>query len=354
MRIIKPITITDSTLTSTNVLDVAPDLYDSGVTYSKGDFVHIVNGTALDIYESLYDSNLNNDPATTEWWIYRSSTYPEYLSSETYALGDVVIRTSDHKKYESLQDSNTGNDLDTATTYWIEAGATNAWTAFDKKIGSQTLRTGEVKYVIAPGGIIEKIAFFNMDCSSISISISDPTDGLVFEQEIKMISTSNVYDAYSYCFAPFLTIKNTVSLDTPPYSNPVISITINGGSDIDEVGVGTIVLGKTSYIGETQYSPTIEIIDYSIKDPDDYGNIDVVERAFSRRISVDIYVENSLVGFILDELETYRATPVAWVTTEASVALQNPYLIYGFYKGFSTVAEYISHSLESIEIESLV
>lgn len=355
MRIIKPITITDSMLTSTNVLDVAPGLYSSGTTYSDGEFVHIVNGVSLDIYESLQNSNTGNNPLTeTDWWVFRSSTHPEYSSATTYSAGDVVIIASTHKKYESLQDSNTGNAPATSATYWIESGATNAWTAFDRKIGSRTVRTGTVEYVITPGFIVEKIAFLNMNCASIDISITDPIDGVIFSQEIEMISTSNVFDYYSYCFAPFLTVKNTVSLDTPPYKNAVITVTINGGSDTDEVGVGTIVFGTVSFIGDTQYSPRVEIIDYSIKNPDDYGNIDVTERPFSRRITADMFVSNSFIGFILDELETYRAAPVVWITTEANQSLQNPYLVYGFYKEYSIVTEYPMHSLATIEIESLI
>lgn len=355
MRIIKPVTLTDAMLTSTNVLDVAPDLYAGGTTYDTGDFIHIVNGLALDIYESLQDANTGNDPATeTDWWVYRSSTYPEYSPGTTYSAGDIVIIDSVHKKFESLQDSNTGNAPDTSNLWWIELGSTNVWTAFDKKIGSRTIRTGSIEYTITPGMIVEKLSFLNMACSSISVSVVDPVEGTVLEQEINMISTSNVFDGYLYCFAPFLFIRNTVTLDIPPYKNAVITVVISGGSDINTVGAGTIVFGRVSYIGGSRYSPTYDFIDYTIKKPDDYGNVDVTERPFSKRIQVDMIIKNSMLGFVTEEIETYRATAVVWIMTERSESLQNVYLIYGFVKSFNTVADYLTHSFATIEIESLI
>lgn len=354
MKIIKPIKLTDAILTSTNVHETAPDLYAEGTDYSKGDFAHIVNGLKLDVYESLDDSNIGNDPTTSDKWQYRSFVYPEYASGTTYGIGDIVSIVATHKRYESIQDANTGNDPATATTYWIEIGYTNPWVAFDEKIGSRVVRTGKIEYVITPGEIVEKIAFFNMEAADIEVSLEDPVEGVVFTQNIEVISISNVFDGYSYCFAPFIRTRNTVTLDIPPYPNAVITISINGGDDTETVGAGTIVFGPVSYIGATQYSPTIEIIDYSTKDADEYGTVTVVERAFSRRITVDMVLENSLLGYVLEDLETYRATAVAWVTTEANNDLQNPYLIYGFYKGYNTVAQYPLYSMQSIELESLI
>ncbi|MBW4054353.1 MAG: hypothetical protein HIU83_02915, partial [Proteobacteria bacterium] len=70
----------------------------------------------------------------------------------------------------------------------------------------------------------------------------------------------------------------TIKLDLPPYSTAEISITINypGGA----AKCGEIVVGMHVDIGDTQYSPSIGIVDYSDKTVDSFGNYSPLERDY--------------------------------------------------------------------------
>ena len=351
MKLIIPTTITDAMLTSTNVDETISTVWSGATTYAAGAFVYILTGTRRDIYESLQAGNLNKAPATeTDWWVFRSITYTEWLVGSTYALADKVIDATNHIVYESLQAANTGNAL-TDTAWWENKGSTEPWEPFDEKVGSQVERTGTIYYELTPG-IIEGIAFFNMDAESIDVVMTDPVEGEVFNETIDLISTSNVFDGYSYCFAPFLITKAAVLTDLPPYSSATLEITINAETNSTTAKCGEIVVGRVREFGDTQYGAGFEIIDFSTKSVDDDGNFSVTERPFSKRISMDVMVDNSVVGFLKQTLEDYRATPVVCIPTEVT-NLTGPLLTYGYYRTARTVVPYIENSILTIEWEGL-
>jgi len=69
MKVIEPITITNTILSSSNVAENDYTAWSSGTSYSIGDKVMVV-GTTHKNYESKTNSNLGNDPTTddgTNW-----------------------------------------------------------------------------------------------------------------------------------------------------------------------------------------------------------------------------------------------------------------------------------------------
>jgi hypothetical protein len=250
-----------------------------------------------------------------------------------------------------LQNANTGHAL-TDTAWWLKIGSTNTWKVFDAKVGSQTERTGSIYYELDVGEIVEGIAFFNLDAISIDIVLTDPTEGEVYNETIDLISTSNVFDGYSYCFAPFLVTKATTKTDIPPYGQATLEITINVESDTETAKCGEIVLGRVRNFGSTEFGAGFEIIDYSRKDVDDFGNFSVVKRAFSKRIPMDVVIDNAVIAYLKQTLEDFRATPVVCVPTEAT-DLAGPFITYGYYRTAKTVVPYPNHSILTIEWEGL-
>jgi len=223
---------------------------------------------------------------------------------------------------------------------------------FDKKIQTQVSKAEKITYTITPGDVVDGIAFFNLQGTSIDIVVTDTTEGEVYSESIDLVLTTNVIDGYTYCFAPILTIKHTVKTDIPPYVNATIEITINAESVSETAKVGEIVLGKVREFGSTQYGAGFDIVDYSTKETDEYGDFYITERAFSKRVPLDVIVENLYIGYLKQTLEEYRATPVVCIPTEAA-NLQGPFLTYGYYRTARTVVTYPNYSILTIEWEGL-
>ena len=352
MKIIDPITITDSII-ETNVHEIAPDEWSDAVTYPAGAFAHLVNGQDLDIYESCQAGNLNKNPETEpDWWIFRSKTYAEYDPGKTYLTGDRVIVPSVHKEYESIKDDNLGNTPSSSPTFWTKLGSTNPRKCFDEKVGTQTERSGSITFSLTPGMIVDGVAFFNLDAVSVDIVVTDPVDGDVYTETIDLLSTENVYDGYTYYFAPFIFIRNFVRSELPPYSTATIHVTINAESDTATAKCGEIVFGQKDHVGGAEYGAGLEVLDFSLVKEDAYGDLEITKRSFSKRTYVDVLIMNGMMGYISEFLERNRSKPVVWVVTEDKY-LAGPYLTYGIYRSNKIVAEYPDESILTLELRGL-
>lgn len=340
MKIIRPITLTDAMLTSSNVAE---------------------------------------------------DDYSEWAVGTSYTEGEscIVTTTGVHKIYEALENVTGGvspeADVLTTTPKWLEVSATNRWKAFDTKVGTQTIRTisadssflitesgdalttesgdaitdgtestTSITYSITPGQLFDSIAFLNFTADSIRVVLTDPGEGVVYDttrdlMTTEITGTSAVIDWYSYFFSEINLVSDIVFLDIPFYPSAVLDITIAGDSSTAKIG--GIVFGKQAFLGTTQYSPTIGIHDYSIKEVDAWGTWNVVERSFSKRANMDIVIEKAALNDVFRILSNYRTTLLVWIGSD-DIAY-SPLIIYGFYKDFSIVISYPTMAICSIEIEGL-
>ncbi|MHC9235019.1 hypothetical protein ACX9MO_05180 [Pseudooceanicola sp. 502str34] len=103
----------------------------------------------ITVTESLLtDTNLTEDD------------HDEWDVSTTYSAEDRVIVLSTHKVYESVSGSNLGYDPTTDDgTWWIEVSATNKWKAFDLRLSDQAENAGTITYEITAASLITGIAF---------------------------------------------------------------------------------------------------------------------------------------------------------------------------------------------------
>ncbi len=88
--------------------------------------------------------------------------------------------------------------------------------------------------------------------------------------------------------------------------------------------------GETIELGAIETAPTIGITDYSRRVTDDYGVTTVVERGFSRRMSVRLAVPFDDVDALQRRLGELRATPATWTADERFSSLT----VTGFFKEF--------------------
>lgn len=272
-----------------------------------------------------------------------------WSDATTYALGDkVIVTTGVHKIYESLQATNLNHDPTTSHDWWLDSGATNRWQMFDTVVGSQTSQSESLSVTLQPG-IIDSIAFLDLDATTISVTMTDPTDGVVYTETIDLIAKTYINDGWSYFFEPIITDDAAVLLGIPPYSAAQIAITITNPSSTAKIG--TLIVGAQKTLGGTQYDPTIGITDYSKKEADIFGNYTILQRAYSKRMSCSLFLDNSAVDELVRTLAAYRATPVCWVGDDEGTF--SSMIIYGFYKSFEITIPGPVISTCSLEIEGL-
>lgn len=289
----------------------------------------VVTGAGL-MYSSATDSN------------------PIWNSATTY-VQNALVRYN-NKIWSSLQSSNTNHPPTSSPTWWIEIGPDNMHAAFDNQISTVTTATTTLTFVVRPGNI-DSIALINMQAVTAQLVMYDPTAGIV-SSKIAGLSGAEVYDWYQYFFYDPLLIRTQVIFsDLPLYSNALITIRLQGQTG-DIVSLALAAFGIVENLGGTQYGATAGIVDYSIKETDDFGTVTFVKRNFSKRLSSQLFLDNSSLNRVTRFLYNLRATPAVWIGSD-DPTLEEPTVVYGFYKEFSIELAYPKSSLCSLEIEGL-
>jgi hypothetical protein len=273
-----------------------------------------------------------------------------YSAATTYALGAKVSYLG--KRYESLQAGNLNKTPTTSPTWWLELGATNQFAMFDQFVGTSTTATTSLTVVYAPGSVFNSIALINVDAAVITITIRDGLSGPIVYESSAGLSGANIFSWYDYFFLdPLLKRTQVVFSDLPSYINAHVTIVLTNSTGLT-VSVGNVVAGDLAKLGETQYGVSAGIVDYSIKETDEFGNTLFVKRAFSKRMQADFFLTNDQLNRVHSYLASVRATPAVWIGSN-DPQFEEALVVYGFYKEFSLQIAYPNNSLYNIEIEGL-
>jgi hypothetical protein len=300
MRIIRPITINDAALTSSNVPENDYAAYNAGTTYALGDRALYIVANKHWIIESLQAGNIGHTP--------------------------------------------TGVSTD---TWWLLVGYDNRWKMFDGSVTSQTAMASVIDTVFATLGRIDSVALLNISAATARVKMTDAIDGIVFDQTFSLISTMGIGDWYAYFYEPIVRLQDFSTSDMPAYNAPTIEVILSDSGNT--VLCGACILGLNRELGGTQYGLKLGIQDYSIKQRDDFGNYTILERAFNKYAQAQIIVDAALVDQLEIILAGYRATPIVYIGADD----YGSSIIYGFYKDFSVLIAYPTHSICSIELEGL-
>lgn len=140
-------------------------------------------------------------------------------------------------------------------------------------------------------------------------------------------------------------------LDMPLYTpgDEKITIAITAGSS-GIAKCGYLCMGRLNKIGYPTYSLNLGMMDYSHKERDEFGNIEVIKRDFSQLISYNAWVKTEEINQLKRLMSQLRNIPAAYI---AHPDLEES-LTIGFYRDFSINITDYDVSLFSLEVEGLV
>lgn len=300
----------------------------------------IIKPLAID--DTILDASGTNVP---------ENEFSAWSSAATYNLGDRVILTTTHRVYESLQAANTNKDPRTQSTWWIEAGPTNRWAAFDTSVSTQTVQASNITYRLEPRKAINALAVLNItEGTEINITMVSPgtgTPGVVYQRTIDLASLPLTPDWWAFFYGQRISPTQSILLDLPSYSDCVVTIEIKGSVNL---AVGVILVGQQQNFGiGISYGVRVGIQDYSRKETNEFGDTILVQRAFAKRANFDLMVKKAEVDSLQNTLSAIRAQPVLWVGSNEYESTT----LFGFYKNFDILISYPEHSDCSLEIEGL-
>lgn len=172
----------------------------------------------------------------------------------------------------------------------------------------------------------------------------------------QILNIAYIGDWYDYFFADYSQKTEIILSGIPNYTNTRTTITIVSdpiGKTYSNKAISTSVsaIGNEIILGTTQWGASAGIIDYSRKETDEFGTTTFVQRAYSKRMNVNLILPSSDLTRVQKALIDLRATPCVWIGTTSNI--YDVLVIYGFYRDFSLEIPYPEYSFCSLQIEGL-
>lgn len=265
-----------------------------------------------------------------------------------YVVGDKVVL--DFDLYQCLQDNTGENPSDAASTFWVRIGSANKYAMFDGVSTSQTSFDGTNFVVVISGFNVNAIGFFGVNASSISVVQDNGGTETYNETKTTGRASEGVDNWWNYFFSPFPdedSVRDVVFTDIPLYSSSEITITFT--LDSGDAKVGMLTAGLIRNIGQANFGTSVGITDYSIKETNDFGVVNLVERQFNNTVDYDVTVLTPQVAQVRRLLASYRATPVVWIGDPDREETIN----FGYYQDFEIQISNYSISECTIDVQGI-
>lgn len=298
-------------------------------------------------------------PITITEGILTSSTIAEpstgevaWVSGTTYAVGDVRILTSTHRKYQRLTAGagTTAPNLD--TTNWIDIGPTNKWAMFDVLRNSASTDTTPITVVLTPGQLCNSVAILQSNAQNITITGYSPIAGTTVYSNTISTRARNTTGWYDYYFEELYYRANTIVFDIPLYKDIIITITMSGDTTVT---CGAIVIGKYASLGHVQPGATVEALNFSLIERDDFGNVTLIQRRSVPKTNQTLYTPIENIDAIRTIRNSLNALPAVWSGHNSNYSDNyfDALLILGFYRNFTISAETPMYAKIELELEEI-
>ena len=334
--IIRPVDVRNATLTSSTITEADYGAYNAGTTYALGDRCIVVSPTSTvtitNASPAVVSWTAHGQPVGTKIVFSTTGTLPAGITAgtvyyvvavtaDTFKISDQAggnpLNTTSagsgthtatcevHEIYESLQAGNLAHypRLAASSTWWLLVGATNRWQMFDQKYNSQSTKTDTIVVVLTPGELINAIAVLNVEGASVRVQQS--ISGYDSTQYLNSHLVDNWYDWF---YEPLIRTGDLVFAAIPPYASGVLTVTVDNTGDTARLGC--LIYGTSRTLGLTRWNPERTINDYSTTSEDQWGNVTLVPRTYSKRMNAEFYMTQGFEPEVTRLLEEYRATPI--------------------------------------------
>lgn len=193
-------------------------------------------------------------------------------------------------------------------TYWKDVGPTNKWGMFDQLRNTRTWCASPLTVVIQPGQRVNSVFLGGLVASSVTIEVASG-GGTIYSRTLDL-NARVVTGWYDFYFAPFTTKPSVLLFDLPPTSDAVITVTITRVAG--DVGCGSLVIGTSVYLGQTQYGAEARVRNFSRINRLFDGTLEITPRRNVPTSNQTIWFEKARTKILKDLLDELNARPAVW------------------------------------------
>lgn len=265
-----------------------------------------------------------------------STTAPALLPGEQewnpatpYTALAEVVRSTAGRRFRRVLAGTTATPPENDDANWQDIGPSNAAAMFDRKVGTATRATNSLKVVLRPGAI-SGLALLDVVGAQVRVTMRMAPGGAVVYPRTVVMDGTSIHTVYEWFFEDRIQRANLVLTDLPGHFHSCeIEIEITGAG---EVQCGVCQVGRAFTIGDALFESGAGILDFSIKEADEFGNFDVTERSFA--VTNDWQVRTLRRDFnrVFATLASLRSIPCVWIATDHPD--YEPMVLYGYFLDF--------------------
>ncbi len=253
-----------------------------------------------------------------------STSETAWASGVAYAVGDVRIRGTTHRKYRcAVAHTSAATPVpEDDPTRWLDIGPTDRWAPFDSYTNTRASTVTSLTYVLHPG-YVNALALYGLIGAQYSIMIKDAPAGATIYSKTGFL-TQDPHGWYEYLFVAQPAVDKLVLHNLPIRPTAEITITITAAAG-QPVGVGMIVVGDfvplvgdTAEFGGVQYGATAEPVTYSYIKTDEYGTTTIVRRHAATDMRCTVTLPRQFADAALQRLQSVLDQPVACIATTST------------------------------------
>lgn len=273
--------------------------------------------------------------------------HANYNAGTTYAADAMV--THNLRYYKSLQASNIGHTPgDTASVaWWSDQGPSNRTAMYDGLVNTRTTATGTLTLVMTVPTAVNALSLLNL-AGVRTVTVTATKDAVtVYSRTVDMWDTSLITDWAEYFFSEKELRTELAWTDLPLVPGLVITTVLTGA---DTVGVGKFDLGRVLDAGLEQYGLKREVIDYTNVTFDNFGVATIGTQIYVRKFSTQVLIENSRLDMIIRRLDSLASTPLVIIGANGRY---DSMIVYGLLS-YSLDLTLCKYSYISFDVKGLV
>lgn len=265
----------------------------------------------FDVTDAMLTSSTIAEPSAAE---------TAWVSAGTYAVGDVRIRATTHRRYEA-QAAITGSTTppEDDPTRWLDVGPTDRWALFDAEVSTQSRIVTPLSYVLRPG-FFNSVGVAGLDGAVLSLTLKDDPGGTVVDSRTVDL-TEPPLDWYDWAFGRINALTKVVLDGFVPYPDPELTITITAAPGVT-VGAGMLALGDMvplageSDFGGTTQGASAEPVTYSYIATDEYGTTSIKRRKATTDLRCEVVMPRAEADNAVAVLQRVLDMPAFFIPTQ--------------------------------------
>jgi len=261
-----------------------------------------------------------------------------WSGATNYALAAEAISTATHRKYRSLQAANLNHPLpnytigETENDWWVDIGPTNKYAMFDYNRTTTSIDTSPLSVTIAPGQRVDSLALLGMQATQVTISATSVLGGgTVYGPEVVSLRRRSTRTWSDYFFGAFREVPSIILTDLPQFSDLIVTVEFENASD--NVRVGTCAIGKSIFLGDIEYNPISDAINFSEVNRNDFGDAQLTQRRSIPKTTQKVFADTDILNSVRQARTDLNAQVAVWFgLDDEDDPRAEALLILGFYR----------------------